>query len=228
MPKTRLMLPEHLLLLALRDDKGSVVQSSAMALPYGLAGALVMELSMRRRVSVEEEALVVSSREATGDDILDEALATLEQSKRTRDLTYWIARPDSLAKGLKQRLLDRLVARGILKAEEHRFLWLIPYNRYPEQDAGPERDIRQRVHDVVLHGAEPDESTALLITLVHACDLAKEVFPERDVRDVKRRLKEFSEGAQISKAVTEQVTAVSMMIITSCITTSIIMPMNSS
>ena len=52
MPKTRLMLPEHLLLLALRDDKGSVVQSSAMALPYGLAGALVMELSMRHRVSL--------------------------------------------------------------------------------------------------------------------------------------------------------------------------------
>jgi golgi phosphoprotein 3 len=217
-----LTLPEHLLLLALRDDKGTVVSSTAAALPYGLAGALVMELSMRGSVLVGEKALTVENTESTGDDILDDAVARIADAKRPRDLKYWIARPNSLATGLKERLQERLVDRGILQREEHRFLWLVPYNRYPELDGTAENDLRRRIHDVVLHGKEADEPTALLITLVHSCDLAREVFPENNNKEVKRSLKEFSEGTQISKVVSDQVTAVTMMIITSAITTSMI------
>ena len=217
-----LILPEHLLLLALNDDKGSVVQSSALALPYGLAGALIMELSLRGRVKVEETILAEVSTDPTGDDILDEALQALAECERDKSAEYWIARPDSLVKGLKQRLLDRLVERGVLRREEHRFLWLVPYNRYPTQDAAAERDIRQRVHDVVLRGAEADEPTALLLSLVHACDLAKEVFPDHDAGDVKQKLKVFAESSQVAKAVADDVAAATIALVSATIAASVI------
>ena len=38
-----LTLPEELLLLGLHDKKGTVVSSASMALPYGLAGAVLLE-----------------------------------------------------------------------------------------------------------------------------------------------------------------------------------------
>lgn len=217
-----LTLPEHLLLLALNDDNGAVVQSSALALPYGLNGALIMELSLRGRVRVEENLLVEISNEPTGDDILDEALITLENCDRDRSAEFWIARPDSLVSGLKQRLLDRLVERGILRHKEHRFLWLLPYDRYPSVDGETERDLRQLVHDVVLRGAEADESTALLVSLVHACGLEKEVFENSDAADVKAKLNVFSEGTQVAKAVTEEVATETIGVVLSSIMSTLI------
>jgi Golgi phosphoprotein 3 len=214
-----LTLPEHLLLLALRDDKGSVLQCSAVALPFGLAGAVILELSMRGRIAVDRKSVTVTCDDSTGDDILDTALANIRDSSRTRRLNYWISRPNSLLKGLQQRLLDRLVLRGILRNEEHHFLWLIPYHRYPEADGAPERNIRQKVHDVVLHGATADESTALLIALIGACGLGKEVFPGQKTREIKKRLQQFSEGEQVSKAVTDQVVAVTVALITASVAT---------
>jgi|GEM_PF-4255314 len=45
-----LNLAEELLLLALQDEKGTVLASAAGSLSYGLAGALLMELALRSRL----------------------------------------------------------------------------------------------------------------------------------------------------------------------------------
>lgn len=214
--------PEHLLLLAMRDDKGSVVGSSALALPYGLSGAVILELSLRRRISVEGEILEVLSEEPTGDNTLDEALRTLSDCERERPAEYWIARPDSLVKNLKQRLLEELVKKGILAREKHKFLWLIPYDRFPELDGEPERNLRQHVNDVLFHGAEADEPTALLISLISACGLVSEVLPEADSKEAAARIKSFTEGSRIAKAVSDDVAAATIALVSSTIVASVI------
>ncbi len=224
----KLILPEHLLLLALSDDKGAVVQSSSMALPYGLAGAVVMELSQRKRITIDDKNLELISTEHTGDEVLDAALANIGQSSKTRKAAYWISRPDKLVKGLRQRLLERLVSGGILSAEEHHFLWLIPYHRYPTLDGSAESDMRQRIHDIVLRGAEADETAALLIVLVHVCNLAKEVFPGENAKEIKKALKDFAEGDLVAKAVADQVAAITMMIVTSSVNSAMMTTMISS
>ena len=217
-----MILPEHLLLLAMQDDKGSVVPSSALALPYGLNGALILELSVRHRVMVDEQVLVELSDEPTGDDILDEALVALKDCERDKSAEFWVARPDALVRNLRQKLLDRLVARGILQREEHRFLWLIPYDHFPAMDKRPERDLRQHITDTVFHGADPDESTALLISLIDACGLIHEVFPDMDPAEVKEKLAAFTQGAQIANAITSDVSAATTAAVTTSLMATII------
>ena len=212
-----LTLPEHLLLLALNDDKGAVVQSSTLALSYGLAGAVLMELSLRRRIVIREKTIDEVNLEPTGDAILDEALKALADCEREKSAEYWVARPDALVKDLKHRLLDRLVERGVLQREEHRFLWLIPYDRYPVQNPAVERDLRQHIHNVVLHGGEADEATAMLIPLVHACGLANEVFPGEDPESVAGHLKAFAESSQIARAVSDDVAAATITMVSASI-----------
>jgi len=221
-----IILPEHLLLLAMGEEKGAVLPSSAVALPYGLNGALIMELSLRGRVVVKEDVLVELSTEPTGDDILDEALKTLEDCEREKSAEFWIARPDALVEGLKLRLLDRLVERGILKREERRFLWLIPYSRFPELDKRPERDLRQHIQDVVLHGADADEPTALLLSLVNACGLASEVFPDEDPAEIKEKIKAYSHGTQIGEAISSDVAAATMGAVTASIMATVVPTMD--
>jgi golgi phosphoprotein 3 len=217
-----LTLPEHLILLALQDEEGSVVQSGAVALPYGLNGALLLELSLRKRVKVEEGILIEVSDATTGDDILDDALKALADCERDKTAEFWVARPDALVKDLKERLLDRLVNSGILRREEHRFLWLLPVDHYPAADGEPERDLRKRVNDVVLRDGAADESTALLIGLIHACGLVKEVFPGEDFDAVTAKLKTFSEGSQIANAVSEDVAAATTAVVCTTVMASII------
>ena len=131
-----------------------------------------------------------------------------------------------MVKDVKARLLDRLVDRGILKREAHRVLWLVPYNRFPELDGSAERDLRQRIHDVVLHGAEADEATALLISLVHACGLVNEVFPDQDAEAVKEKIKVLSEGSQIANAIVEDVASATIAVVCSSVVGSIISTLN--
>ena len=221
-----LILPEHLLLLAMSDDKGTVVPSSAMALPYALNGAVLMELSVRRRVMVDESVLQELRDDPTGDEILDEALQSLKDCERDKSAEFWVARPEGLVKHLKQKLLDRLVERGILQREEHKLLWLVPYNRFPELDGRAERDLRQHIQDAVFHGADPDERTALLISLIGACGLAHEVFPEWDAVEVKEKLAAFTQGAQIAKAVSDDVSAATNAAVCSMLMTSVIPTLN--
>ena len=223
---SELTLPEHLLLLAMQDEKGAIVPSSTLALPYGLNGALLLELSLRQRVKVQEGMMQEVSDAPTGDDILDEALQSLKDCERDKSAEFWVARPDALVKDLKARLLDRLVERGILKRESHRVLWLVPYDRFPELDGSAERDLRQRIHDVVLNGATADEATALLISLIHACGLVKEVFPEQDAKAVKETIKELSEGSQIASAVVEDVASATIAAVCSSVVASIITTLN--
>jgi len=217
-----LILPEHLLLLAMREDKGDVVHSGALALPYGLNGALILELSLQRRVKVHENVMSVIDGDLTGDAILDEALKVLQASDHPHSAEYWIARPESLVKDLRHRLLERLAERGILRREEHRFLWLIPYERFPEMDGEPERNLRQHIHDVVMGGAEPDEPTALLVALINACDLSRDVFHDLDPNEVKVKLKASAEGEQIARAITDDVAAATTAAVTSTLMASVI------
>src|SRR5512137_173454 len=87
-----LSLAEELLLLALNDEKGSVLMAGATGLPYGLAGALLVELVDAGLLRLEGKTLIAAPAGATRDEILDGILTQVRTAKRTRDLRYWVGR----------------------------------------------------------------------------------------------------------------------------------------
>jgi len=202
-----LKLSEELLLLALRDKKGTLVSSASMALPYGLAGAALMELALRGRLRLKEGKFVADNPTPTGDDILDEALARIRASKKEHKPKHWVSKLSGIKK-MKDRLLQRLVDQGILRREEHRILRLIPSKRYPTVYSGPEMELRERIRDVVLKEKQPDERTVIIISLLHACKLVNEVFEKGERREAKRRIKQIIKGEAVGKAVSDTVAGI--------------------
>src|SRR5512136_398316 len=120
MMETKLSLAEELLLLALNDEKGTVSIAASMGLPYGLAGALLIELQEGGLIRIEGKELVPASAGPVKDDLLGEILGTLRSSRKTRTLGHWVAVFGRTGGKIKKRLLTRLVAKRILTMEERR------------------------------------------------------------------------------------------------------------
>ncbi|QNN54255.1 GOLPH3/VPS74 family protein [Nocardioides mesophilus] len=208
-----MLLAEDLLLLITDDDTGKLVVSGTEA-DIALGGAQLVQLALAGRVDLTHEGegrrkgrLVVRDATPTGDPLLDEALAVLveRQGKRPADAV------GKLGKRLRQRLYDRLVQQGILRAEEGRVLGVFPKHTWPAADAAHEREVRELVDQVLVSGVTPQPRTAALVALLHALRVVPQVVdPERHGlprRQLERRAQEVAEGDWGSAAVRSAIEA---------------------
>jgi hypothetical protein len=196
-----LSLAEELMLLALKDEKGSVIMSASTALPYGLAGALLLDLFFRQKITFNGKTVEVVDPAPTGDTLLDETLALISGTEKHKTAKYWVQKIERKIKKLRDRIADQLVQKEILKPEEHRLLWVFQYQRYPTVNISPEMEIRQRIRKIVLLNHPPDDKDRALISLVKACSLVNEIFSGEERRQAKKRIKEITEEEKIGKAV---------------------------
>jgi len=119
---------ECVLLLCLRntgDVSGGIFGYSEVSTGNGLAGALVMELSLRGRIEMKKtpggnEAFYPCGTGIIGDDILDEALEIMKD-KKDPSMSDWLKNLNGtlvFTKGVtrfRERLYERLCAKGILR-----------------------------------------------------------------------------------------------------------------
>ncbi|MFG1675264.1 GPP34 family phosphoprotein [Micromonospora sp. NPDC049282] len=193
-----LLLTDELLLLAY--DDGGTNRLGRPHLDYGLAGALLLELALARRVEVADKRLVVTDPTPTGVPLLDEALGTVAAS-RPRKPKDWIGK---LAKGLPDRVLDGLVGAGVLRRESDRVLLVFPRTRYPSPtgaEPAAETAARARMVAALVGDGPVDARTAALLALVRAVGLDRKLFRELPKDRVKARLNEIAAGDWASAAV---------------------------
>jgi len=206
--ETKLRLAEELLLLAMNDEKGTVLIRASTALPYGLAGALLIELVQGGLARVEGKALIAEPRGAARDELLDGILEAVRASKKARPIGHWVGKFGRSGGKIKKRLLAGLVEKRILGLEEGRFLAIFPTTRYPQADPRPEYALRERVRAVLRGMSRPDERTAALISLVHTCELVGAIFERGERREANKRAKEIGKSQPIGSAVARTVQAV--------------------
>lgn len=214
-------LPEELLLLALDDTRGSVLAEARIGLPFGLAGAALMEMTLAGELRIEDGKLALDDTAEAVEGAPFEAIRALLREKPGKKVRYWVERLPRKLRDLKQQWLDALVARGTLEHRESKVLFIFPVQRYPERDGQPERDIRARIDAVLLHGNAPDARTAMLIQLAGACRLLRAMYPRDQRKRVQAREKELqdlpiAEGvdAATRAAVSAAATAAAMAAIT--------------
>ncbi|MDT8324841.1 MAG: GPP34 family phosphoprotein, partial [Bacteroidota bacterium] len=203
-----LTLAEQLLLLATDDEKGAVVLAGSGAIDYGLAGALLMELHLQKRLAWREKRLTLADNRSTGSPLVDEAMTLIAAAKKDRDAKYWVSTFSRKIPKLKVRVFDALVERGVLRKEEKKFLWVFPYKRYPESDPQPERRVRDMLQDLIEGRITPTERLLALLSLVRACDLIVEVFGKGKKREMKKRIDAFLTDDRVGKAVSDVVAEV--------------------
>lgn len=185
------ILAADLLLLALDDERGTVLPQAAIGLDFGLAGAVTMDLALRGAIRMERDAVFATATSAD-DALLDEARRIIADAPGKR-LSHWVQHLSRDLGGLRQRIVDRLVSQGALEKRDTRVLLLFHRTVYPERNARVEHDIRARINGVLFQGAVPDPETNCLIHLAAACRVTDEIYPKARHRAIKARIAELDD-----------------------------------
>jgi hypothetical protein len=220
--RDRLYLYEEVLLLALRDRKGTLATSFAN---MAIAGALVAELVLQARIGLDgtrRNLVDVRSREPLGDPILDEALERIAASKRRAALKSWVMRLANL-KRLHHRAAQQLCRRGILRADEDTVLLFFRRKVYPELNPLPERQILERMRSAIVGGAGTvAPRTVVLISLAKGADLLKRTLGRDVVNARKERIKEIVRGEATGKATQEAIEAAQAAVVAAAVLPAVI------
>ena len=195
------------MLLSLDDKSGKFVDLPPLAMDQALAGAALLELAFQNRIDTDLTHLTLVNAKPTGEGMLDPLLEKIVEAKDKKDAKYWVGVFSAEGEKLREKTLDRLVQRGIIKREEKRFLWVIPGRRYPMVNNQEEQEVRKRIQSVIAEGEVPGPRDVVLISLSSACQLLRSVFSDADLLKYSARIAEVSKmdliGIAVSKSVAE-------------------------
>ena len=213
MPPTRtLFLHEEILLLALRDRDGS--PECGTWYPQALGGAILAELLLRERISVDDtKAKTVSmmNAEPVGDPVIDECLDRIRSASKPRGAEHWVSHFTSLP-DLKNRVAEGLCDRGILKSDVKTVLLIFSRKVHPEIDPQPELDIVERLRTAIFdHSAELDVYTMVLVSLANATGILAVTFGKKVIAAEKARLEQIASGEGLGDVGRDSVVAVEAM-----------------
>ncbi|MBU0637650.1 MAG: GPP34 family phosphoprotein [Planctomycetes bacterium] len=218
-----LYLHEEIMLLALRDEEGTVGMGSMHV--YAIGGAILAELLLDERIAVDEgrrRLVNLQSSEPLGEPILDEALQKISAAKRRAPLATWVQRLAGI-KRIHHRVARGLCRRGILRTNEKTFLLLFRRQVYPELDPRPERRLIERLREAIF-GDNPrvQPRTVILIALAQSVDLLRIPFSRKDLRRRKPRIRQLCQGELMGRATAEAVHAAQVTLMMTAIMPSVV------
>jgi Golgi phosphoprotein 3 (GPP34) len=199
------LIAEDLLLLLTNDETGRLVANSS-EVDVALGGALLVELMQRVDLAGPSEQarkgrLVVRDASATSDPLLDEALTTVgaKQGKRPQDVVT------ALGKRVRVRLYDRLVDRGLARAESGKILGIFPGHNWPAQAAAHEDSVRAELLTALRNAMARDARTGALVSLLLALKAVHKAVDQAaaglSAREMNANAKRIAEGDWGSDAV---------------------------
>jgi len=219
-----LYLHEEVLLLALRDETGTIAPGTTYS--YAIGGAILAELLLARRITIVEKRkqkhVEHLSGESMGNELLDECLQNISD-KKVLPAQHWVMQFAS--SGDLHRVAKGLCRRGILRMEEKKVLLIFNRKVYPERDGKAERALIRRMEKAIFSEArELDPRTTVLIALADQSGLLKENFEKVRIKNRKKRIASITEGNLMGQATKEAIEAVNAAIMVAVIIPVIITP----
>lgn len=219
-----LHLHEEILLLALRDDKGTI--ASGTMYQYAIGGAVLAELLLGGRVRIEtvKKRPMVTLVDPTpiDDPVIGECLEKVRTSKKRAVAQTWVSRFASL-KSLKHRIAEGLCDRGILREDDAKILLVFTRKTYPELNPAPERALVERLRRAIFTETDDIEArTVVLASLANSAGLLKAVFDKKELKGRKDRIEKIVNGEIAGKATQEAIQAMQTAVMIATIVPTII------
>lgn len=207
-----LTLVESFLLLALDNKKGKFLIDS-IALNHGLAGAVLMKLTILKKIKIENKRVYVIDSSDTGTKFLDNFLHTISESRKNKRVRRWVHKLASSLKKQKYDIIDNLVERGILEKKRKKWLGFIPYKVYPTIDSTQEDELRALLLAIIRGQREVDPKNIMLFSLLEATKLSRVLFSQKkEYKFARKRIKvltrDFETNSLIHATIKEVCSAV--------------------
>ncbi len=192
---------EEIMLLFLDDETGKFENMYYEEFKYALAGAVLMDLALRSKIDTDLEKLEVVDATPTGEVILDEFLSAIADSEEEKNTFYWVSEIAKSGAEIRDKALESLVSRGILRVEEKKILWVIGVRRYPTVDDTQEKEVRRRITDLLNTDDIPSPHDVVLVSLADTFDLFPQIVGEYQAKKLAPRIEQISKLDLIGQSV---------------------------
>ena len=195
--------------LLLLNEKGGLLPVPEWRLSCTLAGAVLMDLAQEGRIDTDVERLTLLDSSPLDDDLLDPALAEIAQSDETHNTGFWVKHLAGRGDEIREKVLSRLAAQGILDVEESGFFSFVPgvshTRRYPLSDQTVQEDVHLRVMRVLFNNDIPDPYDVEIICLAHACGVFEHLLSPAEFEEVRERLAVITRLDLIGRTIAEAI-----------------------
>ena len=178
---------EELILLMLDEQSGYLEMVPNWDFSCVMAGAVLADLALERRIETDLERLYLVDPTPTGDELLDPTLKDIAESDEKSDAQFWIERNTRQSDEIVAAALERLVERNILTHESGGFWGLsrsvARSGTFPTQAVEARRESKVRILSVILNDEIPDPRDAILVALMHTCGGFKLLLEEEDYEE---------------------------------------------
>jgi len=193
---------EKFVLIAIDPKTGKLLIDS-LSLNYGIAGAILLEMSELNKIAIKDKRLYVSDNKYSNDPIIDECSKLIDNSKKLRKSKFWVNRIGNRANRFKKYILNDLNRKKIVFIKQKSFVWgLINVKRYPSSNIKIVNEIKQKLKSIVLENHKADLDSLLLLSLMNSCKLSHVLFvSKKEYRKANKRIKELVREIEISNDV---------------------------
>jgi len=198
---TMFNLAEELFLLALDDESGWIVTPALDTLRFGLAAALLADLALMGRLTVDDRRVLLLDPAETGDELLAWALQRIQEADRPLKVKYWI---NALGfRKLSKQIAERLVERGALREEERGYRPVVEDADGSTPGAPAKYRIKEKLRSAVLTTAGAERRTLVLLSLLQGCRLLNLVFTKDERKAAGKRIGELVQGEDFGAALAQ-------------------------
>ncbi|MHA1777581.1 MAG: hypothetical protein DRO88_05135 [Promethearchaeia archaeon] len=175
-----MLVAEELILMSLHPKYGTEVFFNAWKqVKSGIAGALLMDLALKKRIFCRKGRVILLSSKSTGDHILNEILRNIARSDNPKSIEFWVSEIQSNIQNLQDRLIERMIERKIIQREIYpgKFGMRVAY---PMIKSRIYWDIIDRIRALTKAKEIQDFQTFTLIYIMQSCGLSR-IFKTRKV-----------------------------------------------
>lgn len=194
---------ERFLLMLLSRDEGVPASSPHMAHDVALAGAILIDLELGRRIRFQHGRVELIDWEPTGHACLDRGLQKIHLTSDPLDVAAWLSLLAEDASDLKHAAFERLTKRGLVAIERRELVSGFEAHFFPRAKTGGERSLVARM----ARSEALDPHDVLAVCLAEACGLFEAILSDKRRRRLDERIRQLVATNMVGETVIEAVNA---------------------
>ena len=194
-------LAEEFLIIVVDNETGKIKENMTPHLQIGLIGAILLDLTLIGRITIEQNNILIVDENPLEDKILNEAFLLILDEKESLPILYWIRRLRFHFSNLIGVLMDRLVEKNILHKKEKKKFWFFTTKLYFLVDPKIKEVIRQKIHQIVIINEESDYHTLAKLSLIYATNCTTEIFTEEELETYMQDIRNLVASDEIGQSV---------------------------
>ena len=196
-----------MVLLTIDERTGRLRSAREFATTYALVGAVFFDLALARKIDTDTESVQIIGTTPTGNATLDRVLAHMAQRSDLKTVKEWIEEIHHSKDDLEGEALRSLIARGVLRHEKSKLLWIIDLERFPMVDNRPQQHTKTRLAQAILSDEIPPARHIMLVSIAEACGLLGYVLTQDAIAARRKRIQMLCDVETISRKVIDAIHA---------------------